>query len=106
MNYDSVIYAIPLSVSRSSMYLKDHILQRMRQRNITVSEVLQVLKSFEIIEEYRDDRPFPSYLLMGYANGKPMHIVIAVNSDDSEIHLITVYIPDNSIWDITYRRRK
>jgi hypothetical protein len=77
----------------------------MRQRNFTVSDVLSVLNKFEVIEEYSDDRPFSSYLILGYSDSKPLHIVVAVNSEDFEIHLITVYSSDSSIWDITYRRK-
>ena len=106
MNYEPVISVIKESVKSSGIFWKDHILQRMKQRNITVSEVLQALNKFEVIEEYRDDRPFPSYLVMGYAGTKPLHIVAAVNIEDYEIHLITVYIPDSAIWDSGYRRRK
>ena len=106
MSYESVISLIKESVKRTGVFWKDHILQRMKQRNITVSEVLQALNEFEVIEEYRDDRPFPSYLVMGYAGFKPLHIVAAVNSEDYEIHLITVYIPDSTIWEDGFRRRK
>lgn len=106
MHYESVIILIKESVKNSSVFWKDHIIQRMRERNITVSEVLLTLNEFEIIEEYKNDRPFPSYLLIGYADEKPFHIVAAVNSEDVEIHLITVYIPDSSIWENDNRRRK
>jgi protocatechuate 3,4-dioxygenase beta subunit len=43
---------------------------------------------------------------MGYAEDRPLHIVAAVNAENFEIHLVTVYIPDDSIWMDDYRRRK
>lgn len=106
MNYENVASCLIQAVRNNSLFWKDHILQRMRQRKICVEEVLQVLKDFYIIEEYSDDRPFPSYLLMGNVNEKPLHLVVGVNIEDIEIHLITVYIPDESIWSDNFRRRK
>ncbi len=78
----------------------------MTTRKISVAEILEILSNYEIIEEYRYDRPFPSYLLVGFSGGRPVHLVIGVNIEDKEIHLITVYIPDDSIWEDNYRRRK
>lgn len=106
MNYENVIYCINCAIDNDSLFWKDHILQRMRQRGIIVDEVLTVLKNFQIVEEYNDDRPFPSYLIVGYVNNRPLHLVVGVNIKDVEIHLITVYIPDESIWTDNYRRRK
>ena len=106
MDYDIIISAIKNASQNNAVFWKDHILQRMRQRKITVSEVLSVLKDFQIIEVYNDDKPFPSYLLMGYAEDRPLHIVAAVNAENFETHLVTVYIPDDSIWMDDYRRRK
>lgn len=51
MEYKSLIFVIKESVKNSGVFWKDHILQRMRQRNINVSEVLQALNEFEVIEE-------------------------------------------------------
>jgi len=106
MNHEKTNSAIKTACRNNSVYWKDHIIQRMRQRGISVSEILTVLNDFQIIQVYNDDKPFPSYLLMGYAGTKPLHIVAGVNETDFEIHLITVYIPDDTIWEDDYRRRK
>lgn len=106
MSSNEIIKSINTAVHNKSVFWKDHILLKMRQRGIAAAEVLLALENFTIIDEYQDDRPFPSYLLLGYANGKPLHLVLAVNNTASEIHLITVYIPDSSIWTDGFRRRK
>ena len=106
MQYDFIFSVIKTARENNSLYWKDHILQRMRQRKISVSEILAVLNDFNIIEEYKEDKPFPSYLLVGFADKKPIHIVVGVNEIDFEIHLITAYIPDDLIWEDNYRRRK
>jgi hypothetical protein len=42
-----------------------HAIQRMALRNISAAEVRAVLTSGEAIEEYPDDTPYPSRLVLG-----------------------------------------
>jgi len=57
----------------------------------------------EIIEEYPDDKPFPSCLIYGRsADGRPLHVVCAVAPVS---RIITVYFPDESKW-VDYRVRR
>jgi hypothetical protein len=50
-------------------------------------------------EEYPDDTPYPSRLIVGCYKGRVIHVVAADNFDDEEIIVITVYEPDTSEWD-------
>ena len=43
-----------------------HALQRMSERQISIDDVKAVIGSGETIEDYPDDRPFPSRLLLGW----------------------------------------
>ena len=86
---------------------KKHSAIRMREREIYADEVKEVLMHGEIIEEYWDDRPFPSCLVFGLTEKqKPVHIVIAINSDDQIIYVITVYSPSKEEWENGSMRRK
>ena len=86
---------------------KKHSAIRMREREIYADEVKEVLMHGEIIEEYWDDRPFPSCLVFGFTEKqKPVHIVIAINSDDQIIYVITVYSPSKEEWENGFMRRK
>ena len=77
----------------------DHIFQRLLQRNISLSEVQEAILNGEIIEEYPDDYPYPSCLVLGRCiNNRFLHIVCSLNSDDSELWLITAYVPDDKKW--------
>jgi len=105
MKYQNEIRIIKEAIRNDTIFWKNHILQRMRDRDISVYDVLSALQNPDIIEEYRDDRPFPSFLILGYTKERPLHIVVAINTSDNEIHLITVYIPDSSIWDDSFRRK-
>lgn len=84
-----------------------HAVERMFERNIDVSAVEEVVQKGLVIESYPDDKPYPSYLALGFeANDtlKPLHVVYARN--DEEIIVITVYRPDPAKWSDDYTRRK
>ena len=44
------------------------------------SDVLQVLDSGEEIEQYPEDTPFPSVLLLARVGGRPLHVVAATDA--------------------------
>lgn len=71
----------------------------MFESKISAEEVRYVLETGEVIEEYPDDMPYPSRLIVECYNGRLIHVVSADNFDEDEIILITVYEPDPSEWD-------
>lgn len=69
-------------------------------------EVYEAVCSGEVIEEYPEDKPYPSILIFGRtALGRPLHIVCAYNEEENQAIVITVYQPDPELW-IEYKRRK
>lgn len=53
----------------------------------------------EIIENYPDDFPFPSCLILGTnQDQEPIHSVWAYNENTDFAVLITVYRPDFNMW--------
>ena len=58
-----------------------------------------------MIEEYPDDTPYPSRLILGCYKGRLIHVVAANNCLDEEIIIITVYEPDPTEWDMKCRKR-
>ena len=79
-----------------------HAVAKMFQRNITKSEIDNVIVSGQVINEYPDDSPFPSFLLFGFYNNRPLHIVIAFNNSEHICIIVTVYIPDPKLWTDNY----
>jgi hypothetical protein len=67
-----------------------HALQRMFERQISEEDVREVLRRGEVIETYPDDTPDPSRLVMGWRGLRPLHIVVAEDSDHQESIIITV----------------
>jgi hypothetical protein len=82
-----------------------HIMERLFQRNITTSDVLNVLTQGKIIEHYPNDYPFPSCLAAGTTlSGDHLHVVCGTNG--SELWLITAYHPDPAEWADDFSVRK
>ena len=92
-------------MSKERITYRLHAVKRMFERRISADEVRYVLETGEAIEEYPDDTPYPSRLIMGWYKGRPIHVVAANNSLDKEIIIITVYEPDPSEWDPECRER-
>lgn len=89
----------------SELIFRVHAIQRMFQRRINKEDVRHVLATGETIEEYPHDTPFPSRLILGWRESRPIHVVV---SDDPELRktiVITVYEPDADEWDLSFRRR-
>lgn len=85
----------------------DHALKRLLFRGISQADVLQAIHSGEIIEDYPDDYPHPSCLLLGTTStGEAIHVVCG--RGDSEAWIITAYHPDPEKWedDLKTRRAK
>ena len=78
----------------------------MFERAISADTVLNALKNGKTVEEYGDDTPYPSSLLLGYSSdGRPLHVVAAQDPDSKLCIIITAYIPDPSQWDKAFTRR-
>ena len=81
-----------------------HVLIRMKQRNISIDDILQALLNGEIIEEYKDDYPYPSYLVLGVNDNKNCHVVCAIGEE--KLWIITTYIPDFDEWERDMKSRR
>jgi hypothetical protein len=84
---------------------RTHALVRMFQRRIRVEDVRGVIVNGETIEDYPDDIPYPSRLILGWSGNRPLHVVAAYNDADEETIVITVYEPDPALWSEDFRRR-
>ena len=78
----------------------------MFQRSIDEEDVRRVLETARLIEEYPDDQPYPSRLVLGWSGSRPIHIVIADNYVDNEVIVVTVYEPDPDGWEPDFTRRR
>ncbi|MDO8689959.1 MAG: DUF4258 domain-containing protein [Dehalococcoidia bacterium] len=89
-----------------SLVFRTHAIRRMFQRGISREDVRHVLSTGETIEEYPDDAPYPSRLLLGWRGSRPLHVVVADNVEVGEAIVVTVYEPDSGQWNAGFRRKK
>jgi hypothetical protein len=69
-------------------------------------EVYEAICAGETIEEYPDDRPYPSALIFGTTRAsRPLHVVCAYDDREDRTVVVTVYQPEPDRW-AEYRRRK
>ncbi|MBU0512051.1 MAG: DUF4258 domain-containing protein [Chloroflexi bacterium] len=83
-----------------------HALQRMYKRHVSRTDVRTVLETGIVIEDYPEDKPYPSQLILGWSSSRILHVVAAHNADTNEIIVITVYEPDQDKWEADFKRRK
>lgn len=93
MNCDSIRYS-------------RHAFERMFERAIAPRLVNQIIGEGEVIADYPDDQPYPSALILGFDNGRPIHVVVARDSITNQCHVVTVYVPDPVLWDSAFKQRR
>ena len=92
-----------LNVSSNIKWSK-HCLERMQERDISIADVKSCLQTGEIIEEYPDDFPHPSCLILGHTKeNKILHIV--VGSDSNSLFFITAYFPSTDKFEKDFKTR-
>jgi len=83
----------------------NHVLIRMIQRGISIDDIVFALQNGEIIEQYHDDYPYPSCLVLAaMLNNDFLHIVCGLG--EGELWLITAYRPSPKEWSADFRVRK
>jgi hypothetical protein len=84
---------------------RKHAIMRMFERGISEEDIRETLRSGEIIADYQDDKPYPSQLLLGWIDNKPMHVLTA-KTDNDETIIVTAYLPEHALWEDNFRRRR
>ena len=82
-----------------------HALARMFERRITVEDVRAVLARGETIQVYAEDAPYPSRLVLGWRGTRPLHVVVAEDSDAGILIVVTAYEPDPVMWNDGFKRK-
>jgi hypothetical protein len=100
-----VIDEIKKRCQNQTIEVTAHMLMRFQQRNITYEEIKQAIMNGEVIEEYPDDYPCPSYLILGHTmSGRVLHVVARLS--ETKLWLITAYQPNPYKWNDTFKTRK
>ena len=93
MDYDQIIFS-------------GHAIRQMFHREIAKNDVIEVINTGLVIIDYPDDNPYPSSLILGFVNNKPIHVVFAFDKENKTGIVITAYIPDSQLWADDFRSRR
>ena len=78
----------------------------MFERGISKKDIIEVIEQGEIIEQYKDDYPYPSCLMFKMVNHRPIHVVVENDIGEKKKIIITVYIPDKTTFKSDFKTRK
>ncbi len=85
---------------------RKHTLRRLAERGISQEAVIEVIIKGEVIEDYPEDRPFPSCLMLGWVEGTPFHVVVSLDEKENTAYIITVYEPSLDKFEPDYKTRR
>lgn len=100
------LMAIRQALSLGKIVWQKHALSRMLERGISRQMAFTCLEEGNIIEEYGQDRPFPSVLVLGFPGGEPLHLVAAYDEAAATVYIVTVYRPDEKHFGADYKTRR
>lgn len=75
-----------------------HALKRFDDRGFLASDIQTAIRTAKIIEEYPDDTPWPSYLVLGKIGERYVHIVVARDEESKVCRVVTAYEPNDAVW--------
>lgn len=95
------------SIKTRRIRITDHADEEAYNDTLSLEEIYSSVLTGEIIEQYPDDKPYPSCLIYGKnTKNEPIHSVWAYNIKTKASVLITVYRPDPDRWIDWKIRRK
>ena len=98
--------ALRSALAEERIEWRKHVLQKLAERGLAQSAVLEVLSGGELVRDYLEDRPFPSALFLGYIGGRPLHVVAACDEAARMAFVITAYEPSLDVFEPDYRTRR
>ncbi len=94
------------AIRNNRIRITDHADEEAESDNLSSDEVFFSVFQGELIEEYPNDKPYPSCLVYGNtSDGSPVHSVWGYNPENQWAVLITVYRPDPNRW-TNWRQRR
>jgi Domain of unknown function (DUF4258) len=90
----------------SEVRFSGHAVTRMFERRISKDDVLIPMKEGEVIANYPDDRPYPSWLILAYIEAGPIHVVVAQDPESRVCFIVTAYQPNPAVWSADFKARR
>ena len=81
----------------------NHCLSRIIERDISIEFIETAIKTGKIINEYPNDKPYPSFLILAFVNKKPIHVLMAYYRKICIV--ITAYWPNETQWENDFKTK-
>ena len=83
-----------------------HARKRIFERGVRIDEILAALEAPTLVEDYPDEAPYPSRLVLGWARSRPLHLVLAGPTPEGDTIVVTLYEPDPQRWEAGFMKRR
>jgi hypothetical protein len=94
-----------LCFDKNNILMTYHVSEQCRIRGIAGKDIICAILNGEIIEDYPDDYPFPSALVLGRdSENNILHTV--VGAGNNKLWIITAYYPGTDKWESDFKTRK
>lgn len=103
---DDALLFIQRCVKERKVLWTYHVNMRMKERSISRQMMMDSAADFEIIEQYPEDKYFPSFLVYSRYMGTVFHALFAVDMDNDNVRIVTAYYPDLKIWNDDLKTRR
>ncbi len=105
VNLELVLERVRAQATAENLRITQHAQQEMVEENITLDEVLQVIATAQILENYPEHKRGSCCLLNGVTHtGRPVHVVCT--TAQPTLIIITVYEPKLPKWVTPTQRRQ
>ena len=95
------------SVNNKNYRISRHATLRRFERGISIEDLELCLMNGEVIERNPKDKPYPSFLVLGFVkSGDPLHVKCSRSTKEPCLRIVTVYEPDENEWESDYKTRK
>ena len=79
---------------------------RLGQRFIARETIIRAADSYEMVEEYPEDKYLPSYLLLGRQGEEAFHVLFGTDIDGQNVRVVTAYYPSAEEWEANLKMRR
>lgn len=105
MSIDTLDF-IKSCIKRRRMRWTYHVNMRLKGRFISRQTIVSSANSYEIIEEYPEDKYLPSCLVFAEYENNIIHIQIATDLENESVTIVTAYKPTLDKWEKDLKTRR
>ena len=103
---DDPLTFIRRCVIQGKIFWTYHVNVRLKGRFIRRNDILGSHGSYEIIEQYPEEKYLPSYLVRSEYGNDIFHILFAVDVETDNVRIVTAYRPSSEEWEGNFRIRR